>query len=230
MDPNPFDELVQIKDRQQCKGPPRPLRGTRIIIYDDPSEIPALLTSTSLPPDTQTNSDPQPPPTVEPVQPLDSTTPTDDNGAEHLAEDNFDEPASPDEDTGIDHDVDVQEATLSADAERTYIPPAPPTAEELKAARVIGRFYRRVLALRRGAPKKGLAEARTRWFLACHAASQDMGPKYRCLFQGPLPHALVCLEGVSDYAGRAKKSARTRLQKVEHAEYEAVTAELDRVM
>ena len=45
---------------------------------------------------------------------------------------------------------------------------------------------------------------------------------YRKLFRGPLPHLLVCLEGMKDYLHAAKKRAAKRTREVKHEELDAV--------
>lgn len=223
-----FDELVQVKDRRRCKGSIRPLKNTRMVVYDDVNDIPSLLRDENR---TSPSSEGVSPQVVQFSQPSAEVAMENNeeqvDKAEELEED--DEPSSPeDEDTLLDHNVDLEAAARSA--AHVYEPPAAHTEEEIASARLIARAYKYSLARRRGAPKKGLAEARARWYNNCRQRSQDLHSSYRRLYLGPLPHALVCLEDVVDYAGKAKKSARERLRTVQHEEYERVNEELGRAM
>ena len=173
---NPFDELIQLKDQAQCKEPPRAKPGTRVVLYTNAEDIPALVCSGTVQPAEQLRSDLE--------------------AAPELDEDDVDD--AQEEDTAIEH-VDIEEATRAADAALSYEPPPPPTEDQVAAALVFTNLYRRRLrARRRHVPKKGLAEHIAKWFEACREilASRKMSPGYRLLYLGPLPHALACLDSL----------------------------------
>ena len=143
-------------------------------------------------------------------------------------DDHADDPvAQEEEDAGIDHNIDLDAAARSVDAARVEQTVAPPSPEEIAAAKCIASMYRRWLSRRHGVPKKGLPAARFRWFVTCQDLSRDMGKPYRLLFLGPFPHALVCLEKLSAYAINAKKKAHLRLHVAPQDVYEKVKAEVD---
>ena len=219
-DNNTFDELIQLKDRARCVGTPWPLAGTRFVIYTNMADIPALVRNEKVEVSVTQTDIPAPEQSEAPQEPA----PVED---EH----GVDEGEIPQEEDVAIQEIDVDVATR--DAALTYEPPPPPTAEQLSAARLFTALYRRRLRARtQSAPKKGLAQNREKWYLACREvlASHKMAPEYRLLYLGPLPHALACLDGIYEFAQKAKKSARARLETAMHAEYEAVQFEMDKAM
>ena len=134
------------------------------------------------------------------------------------------------EDAGIDHNIDLDAAARSVDAARVEQTFAPPSPEEIAAAKCIASMYRQLLSCRHGVPKKGLPAVRFRWFVACQDLSEDMDTPYRLLFLGPFPHALVCLEKLSAHAISAKKKAHLRLRDAPQDVYEKMKAEVDDVV
>lgn len=217
-----------MKDRRKCNGPVRQLGSTHVIVYDKVDDIPSLLQAddpqlvgaqTAF---SQDNRGGPVPPSHEVSSELQAVDEADDEDGE---------PSSPEvDDDGIDHEIDLEAATRSAEAAQVYQPPPAPTEEENAAASVFARAYRLLVARRRGMPKKGLAGARARFFTECRQQAQDISGPYRYLYLGPLPHALVCVESIVNYAIEAKKKARMRLTVVQHEEYERVSEELQRAM
>ncbi|THG96062.1 hypothetical protein EW026_g5704 [Hermanssonia centrifuga] len=222
-----FDELIQLKDTTRLSGPVRPLT--------DPGRGPFVPAQTetygeaaiALP--SHDGSD-----TIYNVLPLEDLGDNDgDNSTHEPSADNLDETA-PQEDVDIDHEMDADTAALSIDAGQEPQAPVPPTEREVEAARRIARFYRQVIVRDRRLPKKGPAEARMRWFVICRdGLTQEMCKgKYRYRYLGPLPHALVCLEGINTYVAVMKKKARLRLlsESTPHAEYETLNAQIARAI
>ena len=142
----------------------------------------------------------------------------DDNEEDYYYAD--DSAAQKEEDAGIDPNIDLDTARV----EQTFAPPSP---EEIAAAKCIASMYQQLLSHRRSMSKKDLPAARFRWFVACQGLSEDMDTPYRLLFLGPFPHALVCLEKLSAHAISAKKKAYLRFRNAPQDVYEKVKAEVD---
>ena len=106
-----------------------------------------------------------------------------------------------------------------------------PTEREHAAATTIARSYRRYLTARQYV-RKGVNAARAKWFALCReeAAAMGLSGKYRMLFLGPFPHALVCIEAIVNYAQEATQRLRDQLTTVQFADYEALIKAMDSAM
>lgn len=223
-----FDHLVQLKDSSKLSGPVHPVRGVRVVVYTNPIDIVPLVNGAKV----ETASQPKSTLRAEAAPFIPTRFLKADVGAEEDddedEDDHGDDPAAQEEgDAGIDHNIDLDAAARSVDAARVEQAVAPPSPEEIAAAKCIASMYRRLLSRRHGVPKKGLPAARFRWFIACQDLSEDMGRSYRLLFLGPCAHALVCLEKLNAYAINTKKKAHLRLRVAPQDVYEKVKAEVD---
>jgi hypothetical protein len=228
-----FDELIQLKSSKQVTGQLYPIRGVRTVLYDNPGDIVALVNGENVSSQPKSNLRAEAKPFVPAaLQRLQNDLATE--GADDDEDDDEDDSdfvaEEATEDTGIDHTVDLDAAARAADAARVEQVLEPPTQEEILAAQYISAQYRQILSRRHGAPKKGLSEARARWFLSCLEHSQNMSKPYRLLFLGPFPHALVCVEKLVAYAINTRTKARFRLRVAHQEAYEKVKAEVDDAM
>ncbi len=88
--------------------------------------------------------------------------------------------------------------------------------EQIAAAILIQRVYRKVLHHRRGVSKIGTASLHTRIHASCTKEVSQLGDNpglYLRLFLGPLPHVLVCLETVRIDTLSERKRTKKRLKK-----------------
>lgn len=107
-----------------------------------------------------------------------------------------------------------------------------PSEEQIGAARVIQRMYRRKLVRRRGVARTGLSAGRHRHFVYCWEESEKMlWPRghyrlstspYRFFFLGPLPHLLLCLERARTSASEGIMKAQRRMATANHQDLEDV--------
>lgn len=219
-----LDELIQLKDSSKLDRTLHPIKGTRFVVYSDTRDIVSVMNGedkTVEKPKSALRAE------AEPFIPARLRAP------EAVEDDDEDDPVEPQEDegdAGIDHTVDLEAITRTVDAARVEHVYKPPTEGEIRAARLISSCYRRLRSRRQAMPKKGLPEARHRWFVSCQEQSQNMDRPYRLVFLGPLPHALVCTEKLGAYAINARKSAHLRLSVAQHGTYEEVKAEVDTAM
>ena len=222
-----LDELIQLKDSTRTKELTHSIRGVRFVQYNDPSDIIPVMNGEEVksPPKSKLR------PEAAPFIPARSREPevNIDDEEDDEEDDDDDEPteAQQEEDAGIDHSVDLDAVAQKVDAARVEQVFAPPTEDEIRAARLISSFYRRSRSHKQDKPKKGLPVVRYRWFIACQAKSPDMRRFYRLLFLGPLPHALVCAEKLDEYSNDVRKKALLRMQVAMDAELEKVKTEVD---
>lgn len=105
--------------------------------------------------------------------------------------------------------------------------------DDEKAARTIQRAYKSYIA-RSALPHTTAPQTnRQHLFTRCLEMSRKMRHLhafYRKLFLGPLPHLLLCLEGMRDYLHGEKKRIATRVQQVEGQELDEAMSELSRIM
>lgn len=136
------------------------------------------------------------------------------------------------EDSGIDHGIDLEAAAQAADEERVEQVVEPPSEEELKAAAVITKLYRRKLAHKQHVPKKGREADRERYYKLYReqpiAGWTNM--RYKALFFGFVPLLLLSLEAYNTEVTASKKRARMRIDIVPHHEYESVMAQINTAM
>lgn len=111
-----------------------------------------------------------------------------------------------------------------------------PTEEELDAARILLRAYRRLSIQRkrvRGRRMNPVHAVRSRVFADFGEASKAMDwphRNYRMLFLGPIPHAVVCLQLLRDHLFNAKFSARKILTQAIHHDLEMVQARMTEIV
>ncbi len=218
-----FDELVQVKERRKCQGPIWQPKNTRVVVYDKVDDIPSLLQS-EVPIFAETRNTPNqhnPPP------PATALVPTEVPSELAVDEADEDDEPSPPEEVEVDHVVDTEAATRAAEFAQVYQPPPVPSDEELAAAAVFVKAYKLLIRRRRGAQRKELAEARAQWYDKFYLQVQNIPRPYRCLYLGPLPHALLCIEGVINHAIDAKKLAKSRLRRAQHEDYERIHSGLN---
>ncbi|KAK0245332.1 hypothetical protein EDD85DRAFT_895697 [Armillaria nabsnona] len=90
------------------------------------------------------------------------------------------------------------------------------SSEQIAAAILIQRVYRKVLHHRRGVSKIGTASLHTRIHASCTKEVSQLGDNpglYLRLFLGPLPHVLVCLETVRIDTLSERKRTKKRLKR-----------------
>jgi len=124
------------------------------------------------------------------------------------------------EELEVDYTVDAATLARSMDTARTQEVIAEPSLHEINAARVFQSAYRN--RLRRSTTNR-LSTAINRLHSSCLMASESMQWAtwhYRCLFLGPLPHILLCLEQANAYAFELKTKLKKRLMEAEHEELE----------
>ncbi|KAI0089815.1 hypothetical protein BDY19DRAFT_86920 [Irpex rosettiformis] len=133
------------------------------------------------------------------------------------------------EDSGIDHAIDLEAAARAADQERVEQVAELPTEEELQAAAFIASLYRRKLAYRHSTPKKGREAELERHFKQYreHPYGQRTDLRYKALFLGFLPLLSFCLQTYNAEVTASKKKAMVRMKIVPHHEYESVVAQID---
>lgn len=103
------------------------------------------------------------------------------------------------------------------------------TEEQLEAAKVFQFAYHRLL-LRRGKGDEGaLAIKRNRLFLECSKAAEKIPwerRSYRCLFLGPLPHLLLCLDKANAHAYNVKGRLKKRINNAHHRDLDEAQAKM----
>lgn len=215
-----LDELIQLKDLTYVKNASPSMKDVRFVQFSNPKDIIPLMNGE------QAESAPQPKSKLRaeaaPFVPASLLAPDEDSD-----DDEPTEAQQEDDDAGIDHTVDLDAAARTVDAARVEQVFAPPTADEIRAAKLISSLYRRLRSRRQGKPKKGLPEARNRWFTTCQEKAQNMNTGYRLLFLGPLPHALVCTEKLDSYSNEVRKKALLRVHAAGHADLERIKVEVD---
>lgn len=227
---SPLDEMVKVHDLRQATAPLRPEPGVRLVLYSSEGDIPSLVCaylgigpsltssseSNSLLPDARTQV----------VQTLGNATDPIDADSQIDIE-------SDDQDHDLEVDgylpTDLQTSTPSAMPQALEI--IAPSEDELHAASVIQRAYKRILLRRRrDTTKTGMSAARRRFFSICFDQSQEMTWKqnsyYRLLFLGPLPHILLCLDVAQAVILSQKKVTKTGLLHNKHEELDELGAKL----
>ncbi|KAH9891312.1 hypothetical protein C8Q73DRAFT_119576 [Cubamyces lactineus] len=125
--------------------------------------------------------------------------------------------------------LDVENITLTIDAEQANRAPAAPTEQEIQAAQTIASAYQRHLArerLRKTTPRE---EKKRRIFASFLEQSQKMEwpyVYYRLLYQGPIPHLYMVADGIKTQLHEAKSEAKKRFNLARHLELEAVSTAL----
>ncbi|GJE94213.1 hypothetical protein PsYK624_103810 [Phanerochaete sordida] len=223
-----FDHLAQLKDASKLNGPVHPIRGIRAVVYGNPADIVPLVNGAKIEaaPQAKSNLRADAAPFV-PARFLKADVAAEEDEDEGEDDDHVEDSSAQEEDAGIDHTIDLDAAARTVDAAHIEQVAAPPSEEEIAAAKCFASTYRRLLSRRQGVPKKGLPAARARWFLTCQELSQKLSRSYRVLYLGPLPHALVCVEKINAYAINNKKTAHLRTQLAGQDAYEKVMAEVD---
>jgi len=117
-------------------------------------------------------------------------------------------------DDDVREDVDVEAVSLAMSSNPVVGDSY--SQEHAEAASRIQRVYRLHCSKRKAGAKGELLMRRNRLFCECLTASLRMNfpyPCYRKLYLGPLPHILVCLEGILKYAQSSKSNVKKRLGK-----------------
>ncbi|KAK0456954.1 hypothetical protein EV421DRAFT_1755739, partial [Armillaria borealis] len=99
------------------------------------------------------------------------------------------------------------------------------SSEQIAAAILIQRVYRKVLHHRRGVSNIGTASLHARMHASCTKEVSQLGDNpglYLRLFLGPLPHVLVCLETVRIDTLSERKRTKKRLKKCSPNEIDAL--------
>jgi hypothetical protein len=233
---SPMDEMINILHASRVTYPLHPLAGVRRVVYNTRDEIPTLLL------DTATSAD------VLSLR-LEDSPSLSTHDSDHFGHNNTagvllgpvaviddDEKLHGDggdaEELEVDQGADVDTVSDSADMPQALESVAP-SEEECYAASVIQLAYRRALARRRGSPKDGLPEARSRFFTIYYKQSREMewpNRYYRLLFLGPIPHILLCLDAVETHTHELKGKTKERLQQVRHMELEQLGGRLTQIM
>lgn len=92
----------------------------------------------------------------------------------------------------------------------------PPSEQEIAAASLIQRVYRKVLQRRLDGAQRGIAGPRAQIYASCAKEVSRLGGKsgrYLHLFLGPLPHILVCLEMVRIETIKQRVKTKRKLKK-----------------
>ncbi|PBK61958.1 hypothetical protein ARMSODRAFT_1025293 [Armillaria solidipes] len=92
----------------------------------------------------------------------------------------------------------------------------PPSEQEIAAASLIQRVYRKVLQRRLDDAQRGIAGPRAQIYASCAKEVSRLGGKsgrYLHLFLGPLPHILVCLEIVRIETVKQRVKTKRKLKK-----------------
>ncbi|KAH8101589.1 hypothetical protein BXZ70DRAFT_104267, partial [Cristinia sonorae] len=206
-----LDEWVQLIDEKLVKVPLNQSNGIRVISFKDRADIPILLNGGTVGHKLRAEAEP-----FVPRFALLAQTEDDDDGEE--------------EEAAIDGEgetADLEVAASAVDAGR--VERVEPTKEEIQAARVFQRVYRRRMRHRRFVAPAS-AEARARWFggLLETSKSVQLERQYRLLMLGPLVHVLVCLEKVYLSINSMRKRAIRKLHTTAHRELEEVQEQADK--
>lgn len=224
------EELITLW--QSSKGDPGTgeYKGIHRLVYKKQADIPALLSG-------EVVSDLNPKAAA--FIPIRILKPQADDGPDRKEydEDDVDEAselAAPpaEEDSGIDHALDLEAAARAADNDRVEQILEPPTEEELQAAALITKLYRRKLARKQTVSKKGREAERERFYQMYreHIVFKWTNWRYKALFLGFIPLVLLCLETYNTHVLSSKKKAMVRREIAPHHQYEAVMAQIDSAM
>ncbi|TFK38654.1 hypothetical protein BDQ12DRAFT_96280 [Crucibulum laeve] len=193
-----MDEMVRLVDRARVDKPIHPVAGVRCITYKSISEISGLLgTVGSAVEETPSGISSEVGEELDNINAYESE-PYDDAVVEEGPE--FDQTQ-----------LNSEEAALEA-IEIPSIAFVNPTEEQLRAASIMQKVYKKVLERRQEAPKAGTPEmVLYEQYLKCLEQVEKQGwahCKYRLLFLGPLPNILVCLSVSNKTLLAAKKEAK----------------------
>lgn len=225
-----LDEMIELWDASKGTTPSR-IFDVRRVFYETISDIPALLrgekptlvpVTSSIPPQipsaevpTESGRDPA----SEEVDPQPEDPPFDEEDAGSTQMDDGEDME--------DMDADLMGADdIKVDTEEHGMAHVEFTEDEKKAAHIIQQAYR-AHAARLESPRLTASQAiRQRIVSNCFKVDMkvewpDPRGYYRKLFRGPLPHLLVCLEGMKDHFHAEKKRAAKRTQEVQHEELDA---------
>ncbi|KAJ6573822.1 hypothetical protein DFH09DRAFT_1361892 [Mycena vulgaris] len=209
-DGSPLDEMVQLL--YSTRPQPPAIRGVRQIVYEQVTDIPRLLgTSTSIASTNSASHEYQSAPAVPAPQPEQREDRDD-------AHEDGDDERLPD-DVPLDMPPVVEAEARSE--------------EELAAAETIRkailRAHRRVEQHKRGTGKSSLAAGLAEFFTECRGQSVTMDRPhrlYRVYFLGPLPHLLLCLDIVHTHAQKEAKQIKKDLKTAEHQALETLDQKL----
>lgn len=232
---NSPEELVHLRLASRATGTPHEVFGTRSVVYKKINDIPTLLRGEAVPgtelnpgaasfapsiitrPSTQNND----------VKAVPTQDPEEDDAETSVAGD--------EEDAGIDHDVNPDEAAQAINGAHEEQKVVVPTTEETQAVTLIAITYRKVLSRRQSTPQKGKAAELHRLYMSYKqsAHTAQMPSRYRHLYLGPLPLASLCLRTMSAHVAGSKAKARAHLNTVteaQHSEYEKINAQITNAM
>ncbi|TFY53518.1 hypothetical protein EVG20_g10077, partial [Dentipellis fragilis] len=235
--PTRFNGLVQLYSAHGPQ-PGRELPGVRRVFFSKMQDIPGLLDtegrfssltkvmSISQPhPQLQSQPQPQPQSQPEPQVPAPEAEPTLADalgGTAQLESAHEDEEGHRSYNEGGETSEEEDTEELSeADMQDQYARPesdvrdASMIAAQNWAAGKIQKVFRCMQEHNKGQPKEGLPAARQRLFRECrtHASAPAIHGPYRCLYLGPLPHLLLCLEWTLNQAKMVKKHAKRQMVK-----------------
>ncbi len=128
----------------------------------------------------------------------------------------------------IEEVVDMENIAQAIAAEQATVAAAL-SPEEVAAARTIAVAYQRHAVRLRSLKKNPMEEKRGRIFSAFFAQSQTMEwphRYYRMLFNGPIPHLFIAVEGMKNHLYEARSVARKRFNVVKHLELENMKSSL----
>ncbi|KAI0809044.1 hypothetical protein BC629DRAFT_1437282 [Irpex lacteus] len=226
------EELVNLRMAKRLVGPPPSIKGFRVVVYHQPTEIPILLgyinversqmssnvSSVDLVSTFSMNS-----------QPTAQLYEQDDNQDDNEQPSDF--VALPDqEDTGIDHNADLGAVADEIDRER--IEHITLTEDKLIAARYLAAVFRRTLRRKQDSTNEGAEGHRYRSYIFYSEGphAQRLTGIYRTLYFGALPLVWVCLKAVGDHVAHSKKKVRLRLREVQHTEYEKMLDKINGII
>jgi hypothetical protein len=231
---SPCDEMIELCHGSRITSPSSGVSRVRRVIHRELRELPSIINAQEF----RLNADVAPfIPTFTNASvvidgeeaPVDSGTPSPEEHS--LAADG--EAEEPNADDTLENVEAVDERTLQAETfDRSVGDSLPWDCEDpvlserrKKAARLIGAAYRHVLSRRKGLAKAGLAANRATLCDAYLTQARQMdwpNRYYRLLFQGPLVHALLCLEVVQKFSLSLKEKAKKRSLTAKYQELEEV--------
>jgi hypothetical protein len=221
------EELVHLRvSSAPNRVDTREFRGIQELVYKKPADIAALLRGELV-------SDLNP--LAAAFVPKKIMTPSNaDPGGDGIDEDEVGALSAPpaEEDSGIDHTLDLEAEARAVDARRVEQVAEPPTEDEIKAATYFAHLYRRKISRRQVVAKTGKEADRERYYQMYRERQWASGSnaRYKVLFRGFVPHLLICLESYNTHVINSKKKTMLRRSIVPHHQYEAITAQIDIAM
>ena len=106
------------------------------------------------------------------------------------------------------------------------------TQSQRAAAKVFQHAYQRLIQRRGQGEENPLAIKRSRLFLKCLSAAEEIHWKqrrYRFLFLGPLPHLLLCLEKANNHAYSTKNRLKERFKTAYHRDLDEAQAKMTEI-